>query len=427
MYSYPAFAQPDATRIAAFANPRAAPRHREGLLRDLQLLVGGHHQHRHPAVVRRHRASSGTGRGVASRVEAHPVTLQAGAHPRADLRVVLPDPGGEHDRVDPAEGRRVGPEVAADPIAEDVQRLGRVGVPVRDPAPDLPHVAGSGQPGQAALLGQQGLDLLEVQARLAVQVEHHGRVDVAAAGAHDQPGQRGQAHRGVDAPAAVDGGRAGPVAQVQGDQCELLDRAAEVLGRPPGDVLVRGAVEAEPPDPVAVGQRPGQRVPVGAGRHGPVERGVEHRDLRQCGVQPAGDLDAQRVGRIVQRGQRGQLADRGQHAVVDQHRSVEPGAAVHHPVPDSGQVVGHPGLLEGVQHPAEPGLVVRDRLLDHQVLPAGRAVPQRRPVATDPVQQAGREHLAVRAPHRSSWYLMVDEPVLMTRTGFTGPPAPGSR
>ena len=67
------------------------------------------------------------------------------------------------------------------------------------------------------------------------------------------------------------------------------------------------------------------------------ERGVEHRDVRQVGQHPAGHLDAEHRGRIVQRRQRCQLLERGDQRVVDDRRPVESLPAVHHPVPDRDQ------------------------------------------------------------------------------------------
>ena len=56
-----------------------------------------------------------------------------------------------------------------------------------------------------------------------------------------------------------------------------------------------------------------------------------------CELGP-GRLDAGHGTRVVQRGQRDQVADLGEHPVVDDHRVGEVGPAVHHPVPDRAQV-----------------------------------------------------------------------------------------
>jgi hypothetical protein len=63
-----------------------------------------------------------------------------------------------------------------------------------------------------------------------MQVRHDRRVDVAAAGAHDQALERGEPHRGVDAATTGDRGGARAVAEVQHDHVGLLRPAAEQPG-----------------------------------------------------------------------------------------------------------------------------------------------------------------------------------------------------
>jgi len=52
-----------------------------------------------------------------------------------------------------------------------------------------------------------------------------------------------------------------------------------------------------------------------------VERRVEHRDLRQVRAQGAGDGDAVKVRRVVQRGERGEALDGRDDLVGDQGRA----------------------------------------------------------------------------------------------------------
>jgi hypothetical protein len=227
-----------------------------------------------------------------------------------------------------------------------------------------------------------------------VQVEHDRRVQVAAAGAHDQALQRGQAHRGVDAAAAGDRGRAGPVAQVQGDQVELAGRAAQVLGRLAADVGMGGAVEAVAADAQLAGKVGGQGVAVGAGWHRLVEGGVEHGHLRGLGEAGHGDPDAEQVGRVVQRGQGGLVGDGLDGGVVDQGRGGEPVAAVDHPVADAGQVGDRPaGGLERLEEPVEAVGVVGHPFLDHQRVGVAGPVGQLRPGLPDPLDQPRGQHL----------------------------------
>ena len=197
------------------------------------------------------------------------------------------------------------------------------GSPAAPPVEDLAHVVVAGQAQQAGVPGQRVLDLVERQAGHPVQVEDHGRVDVAAAGAHHQAAQRGHAHRGGHAAAAPDRAGAGAVAQVQRDHVGLGRRVAEQRGGAAGDVRVRRAVEAVPPDLPPLGERRVDRPGDALGRDGRVERGVEDRHLRHVGQQLAGHLDAGQRGRVVQRRERDQLLDRGDHLVVDHRRRGE--------------------------------------------------------------------------------------------------------
>ena len=57
------------------------------------------------------------------------------------------------------------------------------------------------------------------------------------------------------------------------------------------------------------------------------------------GKRALGDLDPVRVGRVVQRREDREVADRGQHGVVDQHRRGEALAAVDDAVRDGTEVV----------------------------------------------------------------------------------------
>ncbi|MDT4859352.1 hypothetical protein FQZ97_938590 [compost metagenome] len=88
-----------------------------------------------------------------------------------------------------------------------------------------------------------------------------------------------------------------------------------------------------------------------------VEGRVEHRDVRQCRVERHGRFDAEQVRRIVQRRQRGGVADRLEHLGVDQAGMIEAFAAVHHAMADGVQfAVG--GLVHQRQQLGEGGAVI---------------------------------------------------------------------
>jgi hypothetical protein len=118
--------------------------------------------------------------------------------------------------------------------------------------------------------------------QMAAQVEVDRRIDVAAAGAHDQPLQRRHAHGGIDAGAVANGRGAGAVAQVQRDQVAVLSGLPSIRGAL-GDIVVRGAVKAVAAHPVLAVEVLGNRIAVGGARHGLMESGVEHGHLRHAG------------------------------------------------------------------------------------------------------------------------------------------------
>jgi hypothetical protein len=82
------------------------------------------------------------------------------------------------------------------------------------------------------------VDVGKAQAHRAVQVDQHGRVEVAAAGDHHQALQRSEPHRGVDAAPGGHGGGAGAVAEVQDDEAHRLEWTAEQDSGLFGDVAV---------------------------------------------------------------------------------------------------------------------------------------------------------------------------------------------
>src|SRR5437868_3010349 len=96
---------------------------------DLPLLIGGDYEDRDPRSVWADKPRSLRSGRVAGVVDDDSETVEVGEAPLADQRGVLPDPGGEHHRVHTTEGRVVRTDVAAEAVAVDVEREGRVGVP----------------------------------------------------------------------------------------------------------------------------------------------------------------------------------------------------------------------------------------------------------------------------------------------------------
>ena len=138
-------------------------------------------------------------------------------------------------------------------------------------------------------------------------------------------------------------------------------------GGPLAHETVTGAVEPEASHPVPGVPLLGYRIAEGPGRHGLVERGVERGHLREFGPQGADRFDAGQVRRVLQRRQRNERADRGDHVVVHQDRGAEPLAPVHHPVADPDEAdPSQAALSQVVENAADDSAVaaIRKRLLD---------------------------------------------------------------
>ena len=218
-------------------------------------------------------------------VEGDPEESEPLAGAAADLGGVLADAAGEDERVQPAEGRAEGPDPGLDPVAEQVDRLGRAGVALPTGQQVAQVGAGLRDPEEAGLLVDHAVEPLGRHALGVGEEREEPGVDVAAAGPHDQAGGRGEAHRRVEATALAHRGQARARAEVRQDD------PAPGLRRPgdPGEFLhevgVRQPVEPVAPDaeaPVPPRDRDDLRGP----RHRAVEGRVEARDLRDAGDGP---------------------------------------------------------------------------------------------------------------------------------------------
>jgi len=191
-----------------------------------------------------------------------------------------------------------------------------------------------GDADQSAELVEQVVRFADGDLLLVHDVDDDGRVDVAAAGAHHQPFQRRETHRGIHRFSPLNGGGAGAVTQVQRDQVGVTRLGLQDLAGAAGDVEVGGPVEAVAPDGVLLVERVRDGVDVGVLRHGGVEGGVEHADHGDIGQDGHRRFDAHDVGRVVQRSQLDVILEGLDHGVGDPHRTGERLAAVDHPVTD---------------------------------------------------------------------------------------------
>ena len=80
-----------------------------------------------------------------------------------------------------------------------------------------------------------------------------------------------------------------------------------------------------------------QGEPVGELGMAAVERGIEAGDLRQVGLDRGDRADAGEIVRLMQRRERAERLEPGEHRGIDAHRRRVVDAAVHHPVADAEQ------------------------------------------------------------------------------------------
>ena len=112
------------------------------------------------------------------------------------------------------------------------------------------------------------------------QKQRDVRIDLAAARRHRQSVDGAEAHRGIDASAVEHGAHAGAATEMRHNHPSCLGRVARQRAR---DVVVGNSVIPPVPNLLAE-HRGGQGVSLCDLRHGPMERRVEHGDLRERGI-----------------------------------------------------------------------------------------------------------------------------------------------
>lgn len=321
-----------------------------GLLGDAALLVGVDDEHLDLGAGRvdLDGARAHHGDGVLGLVQLNAEQLEVGTDALADHGGRLADARREDDSVrGAAELEQVGAEVLAHPVGVDVHgEVGHGVVVVADAVLDDADVALSADAEQAALLVEHLVDLCDRHVELCGEKVVDGRVDVSAARAHDESLERRESHGGVDALSVADGGHAGSVAEVAGDNGRVLDVLAEDPGGLVEHELVAGAVEAVAAHAMVLVERVGHAVGEGLGGHGGVEGRVEDGDLGHVLAKYlGGHVDAEQVARVVQRGELDVLLDGLEHLVVDARGAREGLSAVDDAVADGLDVV-HVGAEE---------------------------------------------------------------------------------
>jgi len=272
-----------------------------------------------------------------------------------------------------AEQHEISAEVVPQPRDVDVEGEASRGIPIVRGILHIAQVAGSREPEHAATAVEQGVDLRKTESATA-EVQQCAGVDVPRPRPHDEARERGHSHGCIDRAPAVDRTHGRAVAEVEGDQLERLERPTQHQGGAPRDVLIRGSVKSVPSHPMP-GSDPGiDSVRVGRGRERVVERRVEHGHIGHAREGGSGSTDAGQVGRVMQRGERGEGLDSRFDHGGDERSFGELAPAVHHSMPDHrGQRTVQ--LLEDAPHPrlmiggARPGLPDSCHLTRLQRLP----------------------------------------------------------
>ena len=156
---------------------------------------------------------------------------------------------------------------------------------------------------------------------------------IPGAGPHHQAFQRGETHAGVVGETVLHGIYRGAVADMADNDVGLEGVLLQQHGGALGHVEEGGAVETVAADTVLLVPFMRQRVGIGEGRHSLVPGGIHDGHVRDVRHQLAGGLYALDVGRVVERRQRGKLAEGLYDLGVDEHGLDELLAAVHHAVP----------------------------------------------------------------------------------------------
>ena len=258
----------------------------------------------------------------------------------ADKLAVLADAAGEHQGVDARECHGDAADFAGEPVGERFEGNLCAHMAFACGLRQGAHVVRkSGEAEQARFLVHELVEAVDVVAVFFADEEEDGRVEAAGAGAHDEALERSEAHGGINALAVQDGRAAGTVTEVGRDEADFFGLLAQNLGGLAGHEAVARTVCAVTADLVFFVELVGDAVEVGLARHGLVEGGVEHGDLREAREELGGAFHAGGVCGFVQRGEQRDAADVVNDFLRDA-LALDVLAAVHHAVADGFNRVG---------------------------------------------------------------------------------------
>ena len=253
----------------------------------------------------------------------------------ADELAVFANAASEHEGVDARESHGDAADFTGEPVGECFESNLGSHVAFACGLRQGAHVVRkTGEAEKARFLVYKLVEAVDIVTVLLADEEEDGRVKGAGAGAHDEALERGEAHGGVNALAVQNGGAAGTVTEVGGNEAAVFRLLAQDLGGFGRHEAVARAVRTVAADLVFFVKLVGDAVEVGLARHGLVESGVEHGDLREAREELGCAFHTGGVSRFMQRGKQRDATD-----VVDdflRHAfALDVLTAVHHAVADS--------------------------------------------------------------------------------------------
>jgi len=307
---------------------------RFGVESDEEFFVGGDDHCGRRAVLRNNVARVLAVVFVAGVVDLVAENLQVFHDGLADHAAVFANATGEHERVDARESHGDAADFTGELVAEGFKSNLGANVTFACSLRQGAHVvAESREAEQAGFLVYELVEAVDVVTVLLADEEEDGRVKGARTRAHDKAVERGETHGGVGALTVQNGGAAGAVTEVSGNEAAVFRLLAQNLGGFGSHKAVAGAVETVTADGVLFVEGIRNAVEECLARHGLVEGSVEHGDLRECGEELGGAFHTGCMCRFVERGKQGNATDVVDHFLGDAF-ALDVLAAMHHAVTD---------------------------------------------------------------------------------------------
>ena len=252
----------------------------------------------------------------------------------ADHAAVFANAAGEHQSVNAGESHGDAADFAGQLVAEGFESdLGAEMAFACGLRQGAHVVRETGETEKAGFLVYELVEAVDIVAVLLADEEEDCRVEATGTGAHDKTVERGETHGGVGALAVQNGGAAGTVTEVSGNEAAIFRLLAQDLGGFGSHKAVAGAVETVTADGILFVEGIRNAVEVSLARHGLVEGSVKHGDLRERRKELGGAFHTGCVSRFVERGKQGNATD-----VVDDFLrdlfALDVLAAMHHAVAD---------------------------------------------------------------------------------------------